>query len=224
MDFSFPLSFSDLVIISKRESSQITGNFWLTAFDQTTTIFLAVTLVAVLLSLWLISKYSTKSHGNKAFGDIATYFFGATLNQSMKFTFKDFLSTILTMGLFVGFPRNFRIVPTCRILSGFYCLMAMIVTTTFSGLTILTVFCNDFDIIPDSYYFVGIVVAKLLTRQSPPQIRNIKDLLVMDDFKILVKKRSFVEDIFMTSEPLNDLRHRVEVIRFQETDPVLIIH
>ncbi len=65
-------------------------------------------------------------------------------------------------------------------------------------------------------------MAKLLTKQSPPQIRSLKDLQRLESFKILVKRRSFVEDIFMTSEPLNDLRNRIEVIKFKETDPVKV--
>jgi len=64
------------------------------------------------------------------------------------------------------------------------------------------------------------VVAKLLTKQNPLQIRTMKDLRAMNEYQILLKKKSFSVDIFMTSEPLKDLRQRVEIIKFQETDPV----
>ena len=62
------------------------------------------------------------------------------------------------------------------------------------------------------------MIAKLLANDEPAQIRNIQDLRKLENFKIIVKKQSFVEDLFAKSLSLQDLRPRIVLEEFETND------
>jgi hypothetical protein len=62
---------------------------------------------------------------------------------------------------------------------------------------------------------IGLVIAKLLAKEEPAQIRNIEDLRKLENLKIIVKKQSFVEDLFAKSLLLQDLRPRIVLEEFE---------
>jgi hypothetical protein len=61
---------------------------------------------------------------------------------------------------------------------------------------------------------IGLVIAKLLAKDEPAQIRNIQDLRKLENFKIIVKNQSFVEDLFAKSLSMQDLRPRIVLEEF----------
>ena len=63
------------------------------------------------------------------------------------------------------------------------------------------------------------VIAKLLSKDKPQQIGNLNDLRQMTQFKILVKKNSFAEDLFAKSESVQDLKSRIVLEEFELSDP-----
>ena len=63
------------------------------------------------------------------------------------------------------------------------------------------------------------MIAKLLTKDQPHQIQTLNDLRSMTQLKIVVKKNSFVDELFAKSEPLQDLRSRISLEQFDINEP-----
>ena len=63
------------------------------------------------------------------------------------------------------------------------------------------------------------MIAKLLTKDPPHQIQTLNDLRSMTQQKIVVKKNSFVEELFAKSEPLQDFRPRISLEQFDVNEP-----
>ena len=58
------------------------------------------------------------------------------------------------------------------------------------------------------------MIAKLLAKDEQAQIRNIQDLRKLENFKIIVKNQSFVEDLFAKSLSMQDIRPRIVLEEF----------
>ena len=66
--------------------------------------------------------------------------------------------------------------------------------------------------------FSGLVIAKLLLKDEPHHIRTLNDLRSMPNLKIIVKKKSWVEDLFHKSKHLQDLKSRVVIEGFDVSE------
>ena len=68
-------------------------------------------------------------------------------------------------------------------------------------------------------FFSGLVIAKLLAKEEPHQVQTLNDLRQMKDLTIVIKKNSFVEDLFAKSDSMQDLRTRIRIEAFDTGQP-----
>ena len=68
----------------------------------------------------------------------------------------------------------------------------------------------------------GLVIARLLDKDAPEQIKKLDDLRRITKFKILVKKNSFAEDLVMRSDSLKDLVPRIVLEKFDQENSELL--
>jgi hypothetical protein len=66
---------------------------------------------------------------------------------------------------------------------------------------------------------LGLVIAKLLAKEEPHQVKTLNDLRQMKDLTIVIKKNSFVEDLFAKSDSMQDLRARLSIENFDSGQP-----
>lgn len=66
------------------------------------------------------------------------------------------------------------------------------------------------------------VIARLLAKDAPEQIKKLDDLRRITKFKILVKKNSFAEDLAMRSDSLKDLVPRIVLEKFDQENSELL--
>ena len=73
-----------------------------------------------------------------------------------------------------------------------------------------------------SFLFPGLVIARLLAKDRPDQIRTLEDLRRLDQYKILIQKNSFTHDMVVKTPHIGDLLPRIIFEEFAASDTNLL--
>ena len=116
VDYTHAVNFGEVVIISRRILSNVSGNFVAEIFDFPTTIGIIISFLALTLIVWFSNIIRPNGDDSKMYNFSSVFFhsFGAALNQ--------------------GYPTNMKFGRPG--LANMFTFCAMILTTIFSGLII----------------------------------------------------------------------------------------
>lgn len=157
LDFTNPVTFAEIHIISKRIDANEIREFLLDIYDFPT-------MICILLSFVLMTCIIYFSQNKYSLTSIVFHSFGAALNQ--------------------GFPMKMKL----GTLAFVFTLIAMIITTIFSGL----------------------IISQLMKKTPPKHVDNLTQLRKAPFLKIIIVNQSYIQDIFATSPNLQDLQSRIE--------------
>ncbi len=113
-DFSLPVVFGHTVIISRKISAEVSGNFITAIFDLPTALCFMASVLLVILSLWTISRLSLTSNKRFSFWTLVIYCIGATCCQ--------------------GLPKTVKFCSIGRALVTLFCIYTLVFTAIYSGI------------------------------------------------------------------------------------------